>query len=58
LKEEVTKENYQETISQTLEYRERREHTSIEDWKPIKETLSNVAESVLGKSPRQGKKPW
>jgi hypothetical protein len=36
-----------------------REHTSIEDdWKAIKETISNVAERVLGKTMRQEKKPW
>jgi hypothetical protein len=40
LKEEGIKETYQETISQTLDNNERREHASIEDdWKAIKETI-------------------
>jgi hypothetical protein len=59
LKEEDIKEIYQETISQALENNERREHTDIEDdWKTIKEAISNVAQSVLGKTVRQEKKPW
>jgi hypothetical protein len=58
LKEEGTKETYQETISQMLDNNERREHTSIDDdWKALKETISDVAESVLGKTTRQEKKP-
>jgi hypothetical protein len=36
-----------------LENNERREHTDTEDeWKTIKETISNAAQSVLGKTMR------
>jgi hypothetical protein len=59
LKEEGIKEIHQETISQILDDNENREYTSTEnDSKAIKETLSNVAESLLGKTTRQEKKPW
>jgi SpoVK/Ycf46/Vps4 family AAA+-type ATPase len=55
LKEEDIKEIYQETISQALDNNnKRKEHISIEDdWKAIKETITNVAESVLCKTTRQ-----
>jgi hypothetical protein len=59
LKEEGIKEICQETINQALDNNERREHTSIEDdWKAIKEIISNVAGSALGKTTRKEKKPW
>jgi hypothetical protein len=59
LKEEDINEIYQETISQALENNKRREHIDIEyEWKTIKEAISNAAQSVLGKTVRQEKKPW